>query len=120
MGPPGPRVVALVPDLIAASRIESAVTAAGGEMTRIDDPASLPPAATVSLLVVDWGARRADWGTALTRWRGGDSAANRPPVVLFGPHTDLEAHAAARVAGLAPMRARSAFFSDLASIVARR
>jgi hypothetical protein len=120
MGPPGPRVVALVPDLIAASRIESAVTAVGGEITRIDDPASLPAVGGVDLLVVDWGARRPDWGTALSRWRGGSSASNRPRVLLFGPHTDLEAHADARVAGLAPMRARSAFFSDLASIFRRR
>lgn len=120
MGPPGPRVVALVSDLIAASRIESAVMTADGEMTRIDDPANLPAVAVVDLLVVDWGARRPDWGTALSRWRRGSRADDRPRVLLFGPHTDMEAHAEARVAGLGPMRARSAFFSDLASIFARR
>jgi hypothetical protein len=113
-------VVALVSDLISASRIESVVTAAGGELTRIDDPSSLPPVATVDLLVVDWGARRPDWGPALTRWRAGSSAADHPRVVMFGPHTDRGAHADARAAGLGPMRARSAFFSGLASIVARR
>ena len=103
-------MVALVPDLIAASRIESAISSAGGTLCRIETVADLPPADTVDLLVVDWGARRPDWGPALVRWRG--SGAD-PRVVLFGPHTDLDAHAEARVAGLGPMRARSAFFSAL-------
>jgi hypothetical protein len=37
--------------------------------------------------------------------------------VLFGPHTDLDAHAAARDAGLGPMRARSAFFGALPELL---
>ncbi len=93
------------------------MTAAGGEMARIDDPASLPPAATVDLLVVDWGARQPGWDAAIARWRG-SAAESAPRVILFGPHTDLAAHADARAAGLGPMRARSAFFSSLPDLLA--
>ena len=111
-----PRVVALVRDLISASRIEAAVLAAGGEWTRIDDVASLPPASGVDLLVVDWGARQSGWDAVVTGWR--DGAGDAPPeVILFGPHTDLAAHAEARAAGLGPMRARSAFFSTLPELL---
>ena len=118
MGPPGPRVVALVPDLIAASRIESATTAAGGTFTRIDVIDDLPASNAVDLLVVDWGARRPGWDAAIAGWRGGEVDA-APEVILFGPHTDLAAHADARAAGLGPMRARSAFFSNLPDLIAR-
>lgn len=112
-----PRVVALVSDLISASRIEAAVIAAGGEWTRIDDVVDLPPSTSVDLLIVDWGARLPGWGTAITGWRrgGGDAP---PKVIVFGPHTDLAAHDKARAAGLGPMRARSAFFSSLPDLFA--
>lgn len=111
---PGPRVVALVPDLITASKIESAVRAAGGTLVRCDTVGELPDPATVELLVVDWGSRRDDWAADIVAWRG-SSVGTPPRIVVFGPHTDLDAHAAARAAGLAPMRARSAVFNDVAS-----
>jgi hypothetical protein len=109
-------VVAVVRDLITASRIESAVAAAGGAFCRIDDPSDLPPASEVDLLLVDWDARRDDWGDRLTAWQAvGPSA--RPRILLFGPHTDLDAHNAAKAAGLGPMRARSALFGSLPSLL---
>jgi len=37
---------------------------------------------------------------------------------LFGPHTDLASHRAARDTGLGPMRARSAFFVALPELLA--
>lgn len=109
--------MALVPDLMAASRIESATTAAEGTFTRIDLVDDLPPPASVDLLVVDWGSRRPGWDEAIAAWRGRE--VDRPPkVILFGPHTDLAAHADARAAGLGPMRARSAFFTSLPDLLA--
>jgi hypothetical protein len=39
-------------------------------------------------------------------------------VVLFGPHTDLAAHAEARAAGLGPMLARSKLLADLPTLLA--
>jgi hypothetical protein len=113
---PGPRVAALVPDLITASKIESAVRAAGGTFVRCDTFGELPDPETVDLLVVDWGSRRNAWAADIITWRA--PAIGAPPrIVVFGPHTDLEAHAAAKAAGLGPMRARSAVFHDVASFL---
>jgi len=104
------RVIALVRDLITASRVESAATTSGASFARLDDPLALPPPTEVDLLLVDWGDRGDHWGPALTAWRAGGGSTQ---VVLFGPHTDLAAHAAAREVGLGPMRARSWVFANL-------
>jgi hypothetical protein len=101
-----------------ASRIESLVARAGSSLMWVGAPDQLPPADDVDLLVVDWGERQPDWGAAISDWRGGSTQGRRPRVVLFGPHTDLESHAAARDAGLGPMRARSAFFAGLPGLLA--
>jgi hypothetical protein len=99
-----------------ASRIEHAVATSGKRLVRIDDPRALPSASHVDLVLVDWAARREDWGRRLVAWR--DSAQPRQPVViLFGPHTDLEAHRAAKAAHLGPMRARSALFAALPGLL---
>ncbi len=102
-----------------ASRIESAVAAASGTFFRHDDPGQLPRADQVDLLVVDWGFRRDDWGERLTAWRAA-GAASAPKIVLFGPHTDLEAHRAAKASGLGPMRARSALYAGLPDLLSER
>ena len=70
-------------------------------MTRLDDVACLPPVEAVDLLVVDWGARQHGWDVVITDWRIAADAvgAAQPRVILFGPHTDLVAHADARAAG---------------------
>jgi hypothetical protein len=109
-------VVAVVRELMSASRIEAAVTAAGGQLRRFDAPDALPPPTVVDLLVVDWADRQPGWAEAITTWRA-SAAGQAPRVVLFGPHTDLDAHAAAREAGLGPMRARSAFFTSLPALL---
>ena len=105
-----------MPDLITSSRVESAAVAAGGTFARVDDPGQLPTSDQVDVLVVDWGFRRADWGERLTAWRSASPGA-APKIVLFGPHTDLEAHQAARASELGPMRARSALFSGLPDLL---
>jgi hypothetical protein len=98
-------------DLMTVSRLESLVTASGGSLTRVDDPAGLPAAAATDLLLVDWSERASDWGSRITSWR--DVATPPPRIVLFGPHTDLAAHGSARDAGLGPMKARSSLFAAL-------
>ncbi len=92
------RVAAVITDLMLYSRIESAATAAGATLIRVDSPSDLPD--DLDLVLVDWSARQPDWADAL-RARTGQR------VILFGQHTDLGAHAAARAAGLGPMWARS-------------
>jgi GNAT superfamily N-acetyltransferase len=106
------RVAAVVADLMTYSRIEGAAVAAGAVIVRADDPDALPDD-PFDLLLVDWSARADGWGARLSRRRDAR-------VVVFGPHTDLEAHAAARGAGLGPMWARSKLVAELPRILAGR
>jgi hypothetical protein len=110
-------VVLLGRDLIFASRIFEAGVRAGVAVTRVDDPDSLPPPDGVRLLLVDWGDRGSDWGEQITRWCADAPESARPRVILFGPHTDLAAHAEARAAGLGPMLARSKLVADLPTLL---
>ena len=105
------RVAAVISDLMLYSRIESAATNAGASLLRLDSPVDLPP--DLDLVLVDWSARRPDWADALR-------ARTTSPVILFGQHTDLEAHADARAAGLGPMWARSKLVSGLSALMPPR
>jgi hypothetical protein len=99
------RVAAVMSDLMLFSRIDAAASAAGASLVRVDTPGQLPN--DLDLILVDWSARSPGWADAL-RARNAESR-----IVLFGRHTDLEAHAAARAAGLGPMWARSKLVSEL-------
>jgi hypothetical protein len=101
------RVGAVVSDLMLFSRIDAAASTAGASLIRVDAPAQLPDA--LDLVLVDWSARQPDWTDALAAVSG--------RVVLFGRHTDLEGHAAARAAGLGPMWARSKLIAQLSSLL---
>jgi hypothetical protein len=101
-------VAAVVGDLLLFSRIESAAAAAGASLVRVDTPAEVPDDA--GLVLVDWSARRDDWAAPLR--------ASAARIVLFGQHTDLQAHADARSAGLGPMWARSKLLAELAALMA--
>jgi hypothetical protein len=111
------RLVVVGRDLIAATRIGDAAAAAGYAATRVDAPRDLPSARDVALVVVDWSERDPGWGEALRSWR--DTATPPPRLVLFGPHTDLAAHAEARRDGLGPMLARSRLYSTLPDLLER-
>jgi hypothetical protein len=111
-------IVAVVArDLMIATRVADAGARAGIEVRRFDDPGQLPPPGEVSLVLVDWSERRTDWGDQLSDWLGGVPASGQARLILFGPHTDLAAHAAARAAGLGPMWARSRLLSELTELV---
>ncbi len=106
----------MISDLMLFSRIDAAAAHAGAVLVRADTPADLPPTSTVDLLLVDWSARRPDWADTLIPWR--DSAATH--LIVFGRHTDLEAHAAAKAAGLGPMWARSRLVGELGRLLVPR
>ena len=94
------RVAAVVADLVFFSRIEAAAAAAGASLVRVDSPLDLPADDHLDLILVDWSARQAEWADTLrsrTASRG----------ILFGLHTDPDAHATACKSGLGPMWARS-------------
>jgi hypothetical protein len=101
------RVAAVMSDLMLFSRIESAAKGAGVPLSRVDSPRDLPDG--LDLVLVDWSARQPDWADAF--------AAVRARVILFGRHTDLEAHAEARAAGLGPMWARSKLVASLPALM---
>lgn len=103
------KVAAVVSDLMLYSRIESAARVSGASLVRVDDPSRVP--ADVDLVLADWSARDPSWAEPL---RALSDAGAR--VALFGPHTDMEAHAEARAAGLGPMWARSKLISGLSSL----
>lgn len=111
--------VALVArDLMIASRVAAAAEQARVPFVRVDDPSALPSAASVRLLLVDWADRAPEWGARIAEWCVGAQESTAPRVILFGPHVDLEAHAAARASGLGPMWARSKLLAELSSLVA--
>jgi hypothetical protein len=101
------RVGAVVDDLMLFSRIDAAASAAGASIVRVSSPADLPH--DLDLVLVDWSARRPSWVDALS--------ASSARVILFGRHTDLEAHAEARAAGLGPMWARSKLVAELPGLL---
>ncbi|MBW3612619.1 MAG: hypothetical protein KY392_02020 [Chloroflexi bacterium] len=104
------KVAAVVRDLMLYSRIESAAASAHADLVRVDEPRSVPP--DVELVFVDWSARETSWSEPLRALR--DAGVR---VVLFGPHVDLDAHAAARDAGLGPMMARSKLITQLPQLL---
>lgn len=106
-------VVFLGRDLIFASRVAAAAERHETDFRRIDTPVELPPPAAVRLLLVDWAERQPEWAEAIVGWAGQGG----PRVIVFGPHTDLAAHAAARDAGIGPMWARSKLFSSLDALL---
>lgn len=111
------RVAAVVRDLMFGSRIFAAAAHAGAALIRVDSPADLPPPDQLDLVLVDWGDRSPAWGDLLTAWAA--SSTVPPRLVLFGPHTDLEAHAAAKRDGLGPMVARSKLATGLGDLLRR-
>lgn len=104
------KVAAVVSDLMLYSRIESAARVSGASLLRVDSPDQIPfdGPHRPELVLVDWSARDPSWSDPLRALR---DAGTR--VILFGPHTDLEAHAAAKSAGLGPMMARSKLVANL-------
>lgn len=104
------RVAAVVGDLMLYSRIESAARVSGASLARVDHPSLAP--ADAELVLVDWSAREASWTEPLLMLREAGAR-----VILFGPHVDLDAHAAARTVGLGPMWARSRVLTKLSALL---
>ena len=94
-------------ELLFATRIHDIAARASVELVRVDEPSQLPEAASVRLVLVDWSERTSEWGPQLAAWLEAAPDGHRPRLILFGPHTDLQAHAAAGRAALGPMWARS-------------
>ncbi len=110
-------IVLLGADLMLGSRLVAEAERRGVTLQVIGSADELPDPGRVERLLVDWGARETGWGAAVAEWRARDPSAV-PEVLLFGPHTDREAHAAARASGLGPMKARSWLMTHLPEVIA--
>jgi hypothetical protein len=110
-------VVVLSRDLILASRILGQASSAGHDTLLVWEPSALPPVGSVDLLFVNWADRAASWAGAIREWSAAAPGSHKPRLLLYGPHADLEAHAAAKAAGLGPMVARSKLVADLPLLI---
>lgn len=104
-------------ELLFATRIHDIAARAEIELVRVDQPSQLPEATSVRLVLVDWAERTSEWGLQLTGWLEAAPAEHRPRLILFGPHTDLQAYAAADRAALGPMWARSRLLRALPELL---
>jgi hypothetical protein len=115
MSDPRP-ILALVRDLMFASRITAEARAAGTAVKVVRDPARLAdePGGAGALLLVDLSLP--DALDAAARWR----AATGGEVIGFVAHVDAATAARARAAGLDRVLARSRFVELLAQILRHR
>jgi hypothetical protein len=107
----------VVRDLLFAVRIADAAARLGVELRRVDDPGQLPEPATLAIVFVDWADRGPGWGERLRAWRDAAAEEERPRLVLFGSHVDIEAHDEARRLGIGPVMARSAFVGRVGQLL---
>jgi hypothetical protein len=110
------RVIAVTTNLLLYSRIESAAAGAGAPIRRVDDPSELPPADDVDLVLVDWTELEADRRRLLADWHA-RARETDPRLILFGAHTDLQAHEDAKANRLGPMWARSRLVRELPQLL---
>jgi len=105
------RILALVPDLLAASRIKEAAKSAELRVEVIESRAELDTLLpSASLLVLDLGIAEVDMAAAAARAQG-------VPVIAFGRHTDLARIRAAHSASIDRVYPRGRFLDDLAAIL---
>ncbi len=115
----GPVIVALVADLLFASRIRGTAALVGARVQVVQKGAALWDAverARPALVLVDLGARE-DAVDVIRRLKASPGPA-APRVVAFGSHVAEEALRAARDAGADRVLARSAFVRVLPSLLA--
>lgn len=112
-------VLALVPDLLFASRIEQALAPLGYTVERVGDAAALLERARAVrpvLVLVDLAARGTDPLAAIAALKDHREVA-AVPVIAFGPHREAERLAAARAAGADRAIANARLVADLPALV---
>lgn len=114
------KILALVDDLLFASRIEGTLRV-NGYAVRIAPVA----AATAAIarewepdgIVVSFGAPIQDWEGAIRAIRAEPSLAETP-LLAFGPHVDTAGRAAAAMAGATRVVTNGVFFNRMADVIA--
>lgn len=114
-----PRVVALVDDLLFASRIAATLGAHGYDVRVVGTMAELRAAAGERApdgIVLSFASPSLDWQGAIRAIRA-DATLAATPLLAFGPHVETQARAAARAAGADRVVTNGAFFARMAEIV---
>jgi CheY-like chemotaxis protein len=115
----GGEVVALVADLLFASRIRGAAAAVGASVQTVGNPGALKRIVAERrprLVLIDLDARVGDAPGVIAELKEAASA-EKPRVIAFGSHLDREVLLAARAAGADRVLARSAFVRELHAIL---
>jgi ActR/RegA family two-component response regulator len=113
------RILALVDDLLFASRIEGTLGASGYAVRTAPITAE---AATIARewepdgIVVGFGGN-ADWEGMIRAIRAENALAERP-LLAFGPHVDTVGRAAATAAGATRVVTNGAFFNRMPDVIA--
>ncbi len=107
-----PVVVALVPELITAVRVESGAQRLGGQLRVVETEDALRQqlASVPALVVIDLGEQWVDVVSVVEACRQA-----RVPVLAFGPHADLGRQRDAVRAGADAVYPRSKFMADPAA-----
>lgn len=117
-GEPAPLVLALIADLMAATRIGDAARMLGYGFVQIDAPAALPALlqrARPAMVVLDLAEGRYAASDVLAALA---AAFNQPPPVLaFYPHVRRELGQSGREAGIEVVVPRSRFMNDLPALL---
>ncbi len=114
------KILALVDDLMFASRIEGTLSADGYDVRITPLTTSV---ATVARewepdgIVVSFGALFQDWEGAIRSIRAEPSLA-KTPLLAFGPHVDTIGRTAATAAGATRVVTNGAFFNRMPDVIA--
>jgi DNA-binding response OmpR family regulator len=114
-----PPVIALVDDLLFASRIREAARGAGVDVLTLRRSEDVVAALRVGspLLLVDADSDRLPWAETIASVRSEASLA-AVPIVAFFSHVHADRAVAARAAGASRTLARSAFVQELPRLLA--
>lgn len=116
----GQRILALVDDLLFASRIEGTLGAAGYAVRSAPvtaEAAGIAREWRPACIVISFGVPFRDWEGAIRTIRA-EPSLHGTPVLAFGPHVDTAGRAAAAAAGATRVATNGAFFSRMPAIVA--
>lgn len=114
-----PRLIALVDDLLFASRIAGTLGARGYHVEIAADAAqlrALARAARPDGIIVSFASPFLDWRGAIGDVRA-DAALHDVPLLAFGPHVERAARAEARALGADLVATNGAFFARMGPIV---
>lgn len=113
------RVLALVDDLLFASRIEGTLSAHGFIVRTVPLTTEAVSAArewSPDAIVVSFGVPFRDWEGAI-RALHAEPSLRETPILAFGPHVDAAGRAAATAAGATRVVTNGVFFLRMADIV---